>query len=103
MAAEEHSAGAQGAEEHAPQYETGGEYIQHHLGFLVFGQKEDGHWGFAHSEEEAKDMGFWSINVDTMGISIVLGLIFLALFKTVSKKSHFRCPRWPAKRHRIHH
>jgi len=87
MAAEEHSAGAQGAEEHAPQYETGGEYIQHHLGFLVFGQKEDGHWGFAHSEEEAKDMGFWSINVDTMGISIVLGLIFLALFKTVTKKA----------------
>jgi len=87
MAAEEHSAGAQGAEEHAPQYETGGEYIQHHLGFLGYGQKEDGHWGFAQSEEEAKDTGFWSINVDTMGISIVLGLIFLALFKTVSKKA----------------
>jgi len=85
MAAEEHA--VEGAQEHAPQYATGGEYIQHHLGFLVFGQKEDGHWGFARSEEEAKDMGFWSLNVDTMGISLVLGLIFLALFKTVSKKA----------------
>jgi len=85
MAAEEHA--VEGAQEHAPQYATGGEYIQHHLGFLVFGKKEDGHLGFAHSEEEAKDMGFWSLNVDTMGISVVLGLIFLVLFKTVSKKA----------------
>jgi len=98
MAAEEHA--VEGAQEHAPQYATGGEYIQHHLGFLVFGKKEDGHLGFAHSEEEAKDMGFWSLNVDTMGISVVLGLIFLVLFKTVSKKSHVRCPWRPAKCHR---
>lgn len=71
----------------AEQYATGGEYIKHHLGFLVYGKKEDGHWGFAHTEEEADDMGFWSIHVDTMGISVVLGLIFLGLFKFVSKKA----------------
>ena len=84
--AEEHAAEELHGDEDAPQYETGGEYVKHHLGFLTYGKKEDGHWGFAHSEQEAKDMGFWSINVDTMGISLVLGLIFIGLFMTVSRK-----------------
>jgi F-type H+-transporting ATPase subunit a len=73
------------------QYATGGEYIKHHLGFLTYGKfpeghPEAGHWGFAHTEEEATDMGFWSIHVDTMGISVVLGLLFLGLFMSVSRK-----------------
>jgi F-type H+-transporting ATPase subunit a len=73
------------------QYATGGEYIKHHLGFLTLGKHPEGYdnageWGFAHSEDEAKDMGFWSINVDTMGISVVLGLLFLAFFGSVSRK-----------------
>lgn len=73
------------------QYATGGEYINHHLGFLTFGKHPEGYehageWGFAHSQQEAADMGFWSINVDTMGISVVTGLIFLALFMSVSRK-----------------
>jgi F-type H+-transporting ATPase subunit a len=72
-------------------YANGGEYIKHHLGFLTFGKHPEGYehageWGFAHSEEEAKDMGFWSIHADTMGISVILGLIFLALFMSVSRK-----------------
>lgn len=79
------------AEEGAAQYATGGEYVQHHLGFLVLGKHPEGYehageWGFAHSEEEAKDMGFWSIHVDTMGLSLVTGLVFLALFMSVSRK-----------------
>lgn len=72
-------------------YANGGEYIGHHLNFLTFGKHPEGyenagHWGFAHTEEEAVDMGFWSIHVDTMGISVVLGLLFLGLFMTVSRK-----------------
>lgn len=84
----------QGAVEHAAgeqAYANGGEYVKHHLGFLTYGKHPEGYpeagtWGFAHSEAEAKDMGFWSINVDTMGISVVLGLLFLVLFMTVSRK-----------------
>ena len=66
-------------------YASGGEYVLHHLGFLTFGKTHDGHWGFAHTEEEAADMGFWSIHVDTMGFSLLLGLLFLGLFRSVSK------------------
>ena len=82
---------AEHAEEGAPQYATGGEYINHHLGFLTFGKHPEGYehageWGFAHSQEEAEDMGFWSIHVDTMGLSIVTGMIFLAVFMSVSRK-----------------
>ena len=81
---------AEHAEEGAPQYATGGEYINHHLGFLTFGRHPEGfehagELGFAHSTEEAKAMGFWSINVDTMGLSLVCGLIFLGLFRSVSR------------------
>ena len=67
-------------------YESGGEYVLHHLGFLTFGKTHDGHLGFAHTEEEAADMGFWSIHVDTMGVSLVLGLLFFLLFRSVSSK-----------------
>lgn len=64
---------------------TTGEYIQHHLTNLTYGKHHDGAWGFAHSAEEAKEMGFWAINVDTMGWSLLLGLIFIGLFRKVAK------------------
>jgi len=56
------------------------EYIQHHLTNLTYGQFPDGHWGFAHSAEDAQSMGFWAINVDTMFWSISLGMLFIGLF-----------------------
>lgn len=61
-------------------------YIQHHLTNLTYGQFPDGHWGFAHSAAEAKAMGFWAINVDSMAWSLVLGLFFVLLFRSVAKK-----------------
>ncbi len=61
-------------------------YIQHHLTNLTYGQLPDGQWGFAHSAAEAKAMGFWAINVDSMAWSIVLGLFFFLLFRSVAKK-----------------
>ena len=59
------------------------DYITHHLSFLTFG-RIDGHWGFAHTPEEAAEMGFWAINVDTMGWSLFLGAGFLWFFRRVA-------------------
>ncbi len=64
---------------------TSSEYIKHHLQNLTFGRLSDGSLGLAHSAAEAKAMGFWSINVDTMGFSIVLGALFLLLFHRVAR------------------
>ncbi len=71
------------------------EYIRHHIQNLVFGRHPDGHWGFAHSAEEAQQMGFWAINVDTMGWSIVLGMLFLWSFHRVARNASVDAPgRW---------
>lgn len=76
---------------------TSNSYIQHHLQNLVFGQLPGGYtradgnvldqatWTFAHSPKEAVDMGFWSLNVDTLGWSIFLGSLFLFFFYRVAK------------------
>ena len=66
---------------------TSTEYIKHHLQNLTYGQKADGTWGLAHSAAEAKEMGFWAINVDTMGWSIFLGLLFLFFFSKAAKRA----------------
>lgn len=54
------------------------QYIQHHLG---------------HAQLDLRTMtlssdnsGFWVINVDTMGMSIGLGLFFLILFRFIAKR-----------------
>ncbi|MDT8428042.1 MAG: F0F1 ATP synthase subunit A [Pseudomonadales bacterium] len=75
------------ADANAPIYETATDYVRHHLGFLTFGKTEDGHWGFAHSAEEATAMGFWSIHVDSMLMSVLLGCLFVGLFYFVSRKA----------------
>lgn len=67
--------------------QTASEYVQHHLGFLTYGKYADGTWGFAHSTEEAKEMGFWAINVDSMMISLLLGVFFLGLFRFCISKA----------------
>ena len=66
-------------------YASSTEYVSHHLGFLTFG-KVDGHWGFAHSPEEAAEMGFWALNVDTMLISLLLGMGFMAFYWFITRK-----------------
>jgi F-type H+-transporting ATPase subunit a len=52
---------------------------------LTYGQFPDGHWGFAHDADQAKEMGFWAINVDTMGWSLFLGALFFFIFRSVAK------------------
>ncbi len=66
---------------------TTSEYIKHHLQNLVYGQKPDGSWGFAQSAEEAKEMGFWAIHVDTMFWSITLGIVFLWIFSAAARRA----------------
>jgi F-type H+-transporting ATPase subunit a len=65
---------------------TSSEYIKHHLTNLTYGKLPDGTWGFAHNSEEAAQMGFWAVNVDTMGWSLFLGAVFFLIFRSVAKK-----------------
>jgi len=71
---------------------TANEYIQHHLTNLTYGQLPSGEWGFARDAAEAKAMGFWAINVDSMAWSIALGLVFFLLFRGVAKKASAGVP-----------
>ena len=64
---------------------TSTDYIKHHLQNWTFGNHPNNGWSFAHSAEEAKEMGFWAIHVDTMLWSIFLGVFFLWLFRKVAK------------------
>ena len=73
--------------------ESSSEYIKHHLTNLTYGQHPDGTWGFAHSAEEAAAMGFWSINVDTLGWSVGLGVVFCALFWLAARRATAGVPR----------
>jgi F-type H+-transporting ATPase subunit a len=66
---------------------TSGEYIQHHLTNLTFGQFPDGHWGIAHSAEEAAAMGFSAIHLDTLFWSTVLGGLFLYFFYKAAQRA----------------
>ena len=72
----------------AGETQTSAEYIQHHLTNLTYGHLPEKGWTFAHSAEEARAMGFWSINVDSMIWSIGLGLLFIGVFYSV-EISHF--------------
>ena len=67
--------------------ESSSEYIKHHLTNLTYGQHPDGTWGFAHSAEEVAAMGFWSINVDTLGWSVGLGIVFCVIFWLAARRA----------------
>lgn len=66
---------------------TSTEYIKHHLQNLTYGRHLDGTWGFAHSAQEAREMGFWAIHVDTMAFAILLGIVFLTVFGLAAKRA----------------
>ena len=72
-------------------------YIKHHLTNLTFGSHPVNGWSFAHGAEEAKEMGFWAIHVDTMFWSIFLGALFLYGFrKAAVAATRTSCRReWP--------
>ncbi|WP_096086640.1 F0F1 ATP synthase subunit A [Agaribacterium haliotis] len=84
-------------------------YIQHHLQNMTYGKLPAGYarhnadgtstvlenstWTLAHSSQEAKDMGFTAIHVDTMGWSILLASLFCFMFWRVGKKATEGVPR----------
>ncbi|MEJ2106064.1 MAG: F0F1 ATP synthase subunit A [Acidiferrobacteraceae bacterium] len=71
---------------------TPSEYIQHHLTHLTWGRFPDGHWGIAHSAAESKAMGFMSVNLDTMGWSLILGVLFLFFFTRAARRASTGVP-----------
>jgi F-type H+-transporting ATPase subunit a len=73
--------------EHSAEGQTVQEYIQHHLSYLTYGKHVDGHWGIAHTPEEAAEMGFWAVHVDTLGWSVFIGAAFLLFFRYVGKRA----------------
>ena len=73
---------------------TSGEYIKHHLQNLTFGQNpETGIWQLATSSNEAKAMGFWAFNIDTLAVSFILGSAFLLFFYIISRNLTTGVPR----------
>jgi F-type H+-transporting ATPase subunit a len=66
---------------------TSAGYIKHHLTNWTFGHHPQHGWSFAHDAKEAAEMGFMSINVDTMMWSIILGLIFIWIFRKAAKQA----------------
>ena len=83
---------------------TSAEYIQHHLQNLTYGKLPAGYeradgsivnestWTFAKSGIEAADMGFMAFHVDTLGWSILMGLIFIGLFRFVATRATVDTP-----------
>ena len=71
---------------------TSGAYIKHHLQNLTYGKFPDGHWGFAESALEAKEMGFMAFHVDTLGFSFILGALFLFFFARAAKRASIDAP-----------
>ncbi|HLD14040.1 MAG TPA: F0F1 ATP synthase subunit A [Burkholderiales bacterium] len=71
---------------------TSAQYIQHHLQNLTYGQLPDGSWGLAQSAEQAKAMGFWSFNLDSLGMSVALGFVFLLLFRMAATRATANAP-----------
>lgn len=63
------------------------EYIQHHLQNLVYGNHPERGWTIAQTPEEVAQMGFMSVNVDTLGWSIFMGLVFILIFRMAAKRA----------------
>jgi len=70
---------------------TSSEYIKHHLQNLTC-TIQDGHFHCAHTAEEAKAMGFWALNMDTVFMSLLLGAIFLFLFTRAARAASAGVP-----------
>jgi F-type H+-transporting ATPase subunit a len=62
---------------------TPSEYIQHHLVHLQYN---------LHTHQFGPSSGFWTLNVDTLAVSILLGLLFILPFYFVAKKARVENP-----------
>ena len=66
---------------------TSSGYIKHHLVNLTFGRDAEGHWGFAESAEQASEMGFWAIHVDSLLWSVGLGVLMFYFFRKAATRA----------------
>jgi F-type H+-transporting ATPase subunit a len=74
-------------------------YIQHHLTNLTYGQLPAGYtreggellmadtWTWAHNADEISAMGFWALQVDSLGWALVLGVLLSFLFRRAAVKA----------------
>lgn len=81
------------------------DYIQHHLQNMAFGKLPAGYvrydgtvldqpvWTLAHSSKEAMDMGFWTFHLDTLGWSVVMGIVFCGVFWFAARRAAVTSPR----------
>ena len=66
---------------------TSKEYIGHHLTNLTYGRHPDGTWGFAENAEQAAEMGFMAVHVDSVGWALTLGILFCAIFFVAARRA----------------
>ncbi len=66
---------------------SSGDYIQHHLQNLQLCKAESGDWVWNDCAGN-----FWAVNVDSMFFSVLLGLVFITLFRGAAKKSSAGTP-----------
>jgi F-type H+-transporting ATPase subunit a len=79
-------------------------YIKHHLTNLTYGKlpagyvRKDGSevstdtWTMAHDAQEASDMGFAAVHVDSLGWSVALMLLLMFIFKRAARKASMSVP-----------
>jgi len=63
---------------------TSSEYIKHHLQNMTYGNHPQHGWSFAETAEQAKEMGFWAFNVDSLLWSFGLAILFFFAFRRVA-------------------
>ena len=74
------------------------DYIEHHLTNLTYGKCPDGTWSFAevHGKSQVagteascniSEMGFWAFQVDTLFMSVLLGLGMIFFMRRVAKNA----------------
>jgi len=68
-------------EAHSGAEQTASEYIQHHLTNLQV-CRDHGEWVWGHCAGN-----FWTLNVDSMFFSVLLGLLFVSMFRRVAKQA----------------
>lgn len=64
---------------------TPAEYVQHHLTHLMLNLRT----------LKLGDGGFWTLNIDTIGISLFIGILFLTIFRYIAK--HIVADKAPGK------
>ncbi|WP_018278047.1 F0F1 ATP synthase subunit A [Teredinibacter turnerae] len=88
---------------------TATDYIQHHLQNMTYGKLPAGYerhnsdgtthvlahdtWTMAHTSDEAKDMGFNAVHLDSLGWGLFLALFLGFIFRRVAKSATTDAPR----------